>query len=234
MSISIFYYIGYTITVFIPLNLLNGSIPTKYHIMIDKNQIITEHLKNFAPLTDVDIAQAQPFWKTRTIKKGDFFNSQMMVCNDLGLVVKGIFRIYYHDPKSNSDKNLFFFSENQFVVSFRSFISQNPCWYYIEALEDAEVIFISYNDLNNLYEKNANWAKFGRLLAELFFAYAQTRTEEFVFFSHEQRYLRLLEEHPNIIERIPAYHISSFLGITNPSLSRIRKRVKANETAVFA
>jgi CRP-like cAMP-binding protein len=145
--------------------------------------------------------------------------------------VKGIFRIYYHDPKTDTDKNLFFFSENQFVVSFRSFISQNPCLYYIEAMEDSEIVFISYKDLSSLYETYLNWAKFGRLLAELFFAYAQSRTEEFVFFSHEERYKRLLEEHPNIIERIPSYHISSFLGITNPSLSRMRKRLKEHEMA---
>ncbi|WP_432712458.1 hypothetical protein [Pedobacter sp.] len=49
---------------------------------------------------------------------------------------------------------------------------------------------------------------------KLFCAYAQSRTEEFMFFSHEKRFLRLSEEHPNIIERIPTYHISSFLGIT--------------------
>lgn len=199
--------------------------------MSDKNEIVAQHLRSFASLTDKDIAQGQPFWKPRTIKKGDFFNMQSMVCNDLGLVVKGIFRIYYHDPKTDTDKNLFFFSENQFVVLFRSFISQKACWYFIEAMEDSEIVFISYHDLNSLYEANSNWAKFGRLLAELFFSYAQTRTEEFVFFSHEERYLRLLEEHPNIVERIPAYHISSFLGITNPSLSRIRKRIKNAETA---
>lgn len=198
--------------------------------MTKENDIVAQHLRNFAGLNDKDIAQGQAFWKSKIIKKGDFFNMQMMVCNDLGLVVKGIFRIYYHDPKTDKDKNLFFFSENQFVVSFRSFISQKACWYYIEAMEDSEIVFISYKDLNGLYDTNANWGKFGRLLAELFFAYAQTRTEEFVFFSHEERYLRLLEEHPNIIERIPSYHISSFLGITNPSLSRIRKRIKNNET----
>ena len=194
--------------------------------MTDKNEIVSRHLKNFAALTDKDIAESQPFWKARKINKGDFFNMQRMVCNDLGLVVKGIFRIYYHDPKTEDDKNLFFFSENQFVVSFRSFISQSPCWYFIEAMEDSEIVFISYRDLNALYEANPGWAKFGRLLAELFFAYAQSRTEEFMFFSHEERYLRLLEEHPNIVDRIPAYHIASFLGITNPSLSRIRKRIK--------
>jgi CRP-like cAMP-binding protein len=194
--------------------------------MADGSDVVIQHLKNFAPLNDKDISDSQSFWKARKIKKGDFFNMQSMVCNDLGLVVKGIFRIYFHDPDTKEDKNIFFCSENQFVVSFRSFISRNACWYFIEAMEDSEIYFISYHDLHSLYETHPNWGKFGRLLAESFFSIAQTRTEEFIFFSHEQRYLRLLDEHPDIIERIPAYHISSYLGITNPSLSRIRKRIE--------
>ncbi|WP_183562214.1 Crp/Fnr family transcriptional regulator [Mucilaginibacter sp. SP1R1] len=195
--------------------------------MTDRNDIIFQHLRNFAPLNDKDVRDSEQFWMARKMNKGDFFNMQQMVCNDLGLIVKGIFRIYYRDPNTNEDKNVYFFSENQFVVSFRSFVSRNPCWYFIEAMEDSEISFISYKDLSSLYDTHPNWAKFGRLLAESFFNIAQTRTEEFIFFSHEQRYIRLLEQHPHIVERIPAYHISSYLGITNPSLSRIRKRVES-------
>jgi CRP-like cAMP-binding protein len=187
--------------------------------MSDKNNIVFQHLRNFASLNDKDINDSQSFWKVRKINKGDYFNMQSMVCNDLGLIVKGIFRIYFRDPDTKEDKNIFFFSENQFVVSFRSFVSRNPCWYFIEAMEDSEISFISYKDLNSLYETHANWGKFGRLLAELFFTIAQTRTEE------------LLEEHPDIVERIPAYHISSYLGITNPSLSRIRKRIESKSAS---
>jgi len=195
--------------------------------MMDKKELLAEHLRNFAQLSDKDISDSQPYWKARKIKKGDFFNMQNMVCNDLGLVVNGIFRIYYRDPKTKGDQNIFFFSEKQFVVSFRSFVSRNPCWYFIEAMEDSEIFFIAYQDLNSLYESHPNWGKFGRLLAESFFNIAQTRTEELLFFSPEQRYTRLLEAHPAIARRIQAYHISSYLGITNPSLSRIRKRIES-------
>ena len=104
--------------------------------MTAKNDIIFQHLKNFASLNDNDVAVSAPFWKSRKMTKGDFFNMQQMVCNDLGLVVKGIFRIYYHNPDTEQDMNVYFFSENQFLVSFRSFISRNPCWYFIEAMED--------------------------------------------------------------------------------------------------
>ena len=197
--------------------------------MTDKNDRMVQHLRDFAPLSDKDINDSLPFWKARKMNKGDFFNMQSMVCSDLGLIVKGIFRIYFRDPDTAEDKNIFFFSENQFVVSFRSFVSRNPCWYFIEAMEDSEIFFISYQDLNSLYETHPNWGKFGRLLAELFFNIAQTRTEDLLFFSHEQRYVRLLEEHQDIVKRIPAYHISSYLGITNPSLSRIRKRIESKK-----
>lgn len=193
--------------------------------MSEHFETLSKHLINFAALTDKDIAYSRPFWKPRKINKGDFFNMQFMVCNDLGLVVKGIFRIYYVDPDTSEEKNLFFFSENQFLVSFRSFITRKICHYFIQAMEDSEIIYISYKDLTSLYQTQPNWAVFGRLLAELFFTYSQTRTEELLFITHEQRFIRLLDEHPNIINRIPAYHISSYLGITNPSLSRIRKRI---------
>lgn len=194
--------------------------------MSDNFQILNQHLASFAALTDKDINDSQPFWRSRKIARGDFFNTQNVVCNDLGLVVKGIFRVFYNDPVSNEEKNIFFFSERQFIVSFRSFINRYPCRYYIEAMEESEIIYISYRDLSGLYDTHLNWGKFGRLLAELFFNYSQARAEEFLFNSHEERYIKLLEEHPNIIERIPAYHISSYLGITNPSLSRIRKRIQ--------
>ena len=191
----------------------------------DSFEVWRSHLGSFAALPAASIDAARPFWKTRKINKGDFFNIQNVVCNDLGLVVKGIFRIYYADPETGVEKNLYFFSENQFLVSFRSFITRKACHYFIQAMEDAEIVYISFSDLTNLYETNREWAKFGRLLAELFFTYSQTRAEELLFIKHEERYIRLLDEHPNIVNRIPAYHISSYLGITNPSLSRIRKRI---------
>lgn len=194
--------------------------------MSENFEILNQHLANFAALTNKDISDSRSFWRTRKMAKGDFFNMQNVVCNDLGLVVKGIFRIYYNDPVTSEEKNIFFFSENQFIVSFRSFITRYPCYYFIEAMEDAEIIVIAYHDLNSLYDSHPNWGKFGRLLAELFFNYSQARTEEFLFNSPEERYLKMVDEHPNIINRIPAYHISSYLGITNPSLSRIRKRIR--------
>ena len=197
--------------------------------MNENQQALSTVLKNFAGLPDSDIALGLNLWRTRKISKGDFFNMQSFVYTDLALITKGIFRVYYVPPQTTEEKNVFFFSENQFLVSFRSFINQYPCYYYIQALDDAEVISINYNDLQYLYTTPTGWEKFGRLIAELFFNYSQARAEEFLFNTAEERYIKLTNEHPNIVNRIPAYHISSYLGIKNPSLTRIKKRLLAHK-----
>ena len=186
---------------------------------------VSSKLQSFAQLSTDDIEASLPFWRSRKIPVGSFYNRQNVVCKDLGIVTKGIFRVYYYDQHSNEEKNIFFFSEHQFIVSFRSFINQYPCAYYIEALEDAEIMTISYTYLQQLYNSKTSWERFGRLLAEHFFNASQQRTEELLFLTHEERYQQLLTQHPNISNRIPAFHIASYLGIATPSLSRIKKRL---------
>jgi hypothetical protein len=193
--------------------------------MNEKQEMLSEVLKGFADLTTEDVTISLPYWRTRKIAKGEFFNMQSFVCTDLALIVRGIFRVYYIHPKTQEEKNIYFFSEGQFLVSFRSFITQYPCYYFIQALEDAEIISINYKNLQYLYTTPTGWEKFGRLIAELFFNYSQSRAEEFLFNTPEERYLKMMDEHPDIVNRIPAYHISSYLGIKNPSMTRIKKRI---------
>ena len=191
----------------------------------EKELMLKEVIQSVVPLSDKSIAEGGQYWRSRKIKKGDFFNRQNVVCRDLGIVCNGIFRVYYIDPNSNEEKNVFFFSEKQFIVSFRSFIYQYPCNYFIEALEDSEIMYIQYTDLQLLYDRSKDWERFGRLLAERFFNYSQSRAEELLFLTHEERYLLLKREQANIFERIHSYHLASYLGIKMPSLSRIRKRL---------
>lgn len=194
-------------------------------ITTDETYLLRQVIREFSGLTEEDLSVSLAFWHKRKIAKGDFYNKQNVVCKDLGIVVKGMFRVYYYDPKTDEERNIFFFSERQFIVSFRSFIFQYPCVYYIEALEDAEILCLNYPDLQDLYASHKGWEKFGRILAEHFFNHSQGRTEELLFLTHEQRYLNLLQEHPNIVQRVPSFHIASYLGIKNQSLSRIKKRI---------
>jgi len=165
------------------------------------------------------------YWREKAFKKGERFNDYKNVCKELGFVIEGTFRSYIIDPKSGEEKNIFFFSKNGFVTAYKSFVQQIPCEYYTEALTDAAIVCINIFDLQQLYQQSHAWERFGRLTAEMAANVVIERTESFLLKSPEERYLALIETHPELHEKVPLYHISSYLGIQGPSLSRIRKRI---------
>lgn len=188
-------------------------------------EILSYALHQFAGLTADDFELSIPHWKHKSYKKGDFYNQQKTVCKYLSFIIDGTFRSYVVDDKSGVEKNVFLYSQNQFVVTFKSFINQIPCDYHTQALTDSKVISININDLLTLYKQSHKWETFGRLLAQEGFNIAINRVESFVFKTPEERYLDLIKNHPDIFNGVPLYHISSYLGIQGPSLSRIRKRI---------
>lgn len=182
-------------------------------------------LAELSGMSEDAFSLSEKLWQPKQYGKGEFYNEYKNVCKHLGFIVDGIFRTYYIDPVSAEEKNVFFFSPGQIIVSYKSFVTQTPCNYYTQSLTEAGIIYITYDQLTALYKRSHEWEHLGRLIAEMAFNIAMTRAENFMFMSPEQRYLQLTEEHPDIFNRVPLYHIASYLGIQGPSLSRIRKRM---------
>lgn len=182
-------------------------------------------LQQFAGISAEQFELSIPHWNYKSYQKGEYYNHHRTICKDLGFVTSGVFRSYIIDETTGEEKNVFLYSANGFVVSFKSFINQAPCDYHTQALTDSTVIYINIIDLLSLYQQSHQWEKFGRLLAQEAFNVSMSRLEGFLFKSPEQRYLELIEHHPDIFNNVPLYHISSYLGIQGPSLSRIRKRL---------
>lgn len=182
-------------------------------------------LNSLAGLDNKNFDLSSSFWQEKSYKKGEFYNEYKNVCKHLGFILDGVFRTYYLDEKSGEEKNVFFFSANQVVVSYKSFVTQTPCNYYTQSMTDSKILYIHIDHLNKLYKQSHQWEKLGRLIAESAFNISMDRTESFLFQTPEQRYMDLMKQHPTIFNSIPLYHISSYLGIQGPSLSRIRKRI---------
>ncbi|MGN8056672.1 Crp/Fnr family transcriptional regulator [Pedobacter sp. 22163] len=166
-----------------------------------------------------------PHWKVKQYKKGEFYNEYKNVCKHLGFVIHGVFRIYRVNSETGEEKNMLFFTDRQFVASYKSFMSQTACEYYTEAMADSLILYIHIDHLNALYGQSHQWERFGRIVAETAFHEVMTNTEGFLFKTPEDRYREMMEKHPNIFNSVPGYHIASYLGIQGPSLSRIRKRM---------
>jgi CRP-like cAMP-binding protein len=193
--------------------------------MITEIDTLKQALHAFAGLDEDDFQLSDRFWHYKTYRKGEYYNEYKSVCKYLGFITQGVFRSFIIDAKTLQEKNVFLYTVNGFVVTFKSFINKLPCDYHTQAMTDASVVYICVDDLLSLYKRSHKWERFGRLLAQEAFNVSIERTESILFKTPEERYLYLVNNHPNIFDTIPLYHISSYLGIKGPSLSRIRKRI---------
>lgn len=194
-------------------------------MLSSKQEVLHHHLRQFAQLSDADLQRADAYWQVRRMDRHDYFNFQNSVCRQVGFILKGLFRVYYIDPKTEQEHNLYFIPEHAFLTSLKGLLTQTTCPYLIEALEEAELMVIDRDHLQNLYAQSHGWERFGRLLAEQYFMFNQSRSESLLTQSAEERYVDLLNTFPDILNRVSLGHISSYLGIKGPSLSRIRAQV---------
>lgn len=165
---------------------------------------------------------ASCFYKT-TLLKSDFLISEGQICRSLYFLESGCMRGFYNiDGK---DVTQWFGFENNFVTSFRSFTAQVPSVEYIQALEDCVLWTISYEDFKKLLLHHSEIEKFVRLMYEHYYIRLEERYSNAHFKTATERYEDLLQNHPHILQRIPLGHIASYLGISQETLSRIRKKI---------
>lgn len=192
---------------------------------VSPRQLLKQQLQVFAHLSEEDLRLAKDSWTLRAIPRHEFFNFRNSVCQYVGFIVSGLFRVYYVDPATDLEHNVAFIPEGVFLTSLKSLLTQEVCPYYIAALEDAELLVISVGQLHKLYEQSYGWERFGRLLAEQYLVVQQAKAEAMLFQTAEERYMALLAQFPNVTNRVSLGHIASYLGIKGPSLSRIRAQV---------
>lgn len=203
----------------------NPNLPFRMSISTEQSTALAGAMQVFSGMSERDFALSSGYWQVKPYAKGEYFNRKGNICTHLGFIAQGVFRSFTVDGKTGEEKNVFFYSTHGFVVTFKSFVNQIPCDYQTQAMTESLVIYINYQDLIQLYQKSHAWEKFGRLVAQEAFNITMTRIEGFLLKSPEERYLDLVQAHPDIFNSIPLYHISSYLGIQGPSLSRIRKRL---------
>lgn len=180
-------------------------------------------LKQISFLTDEDCQLFEPHLETKILKAKDFFLTEGKICKEIGFVNHGAFRRFY--LSEGKEINMQFVFEQEFVVDYDSFLDGKPTKYFIQAIEDTEIVIFNLNALHHAYQISHSWERFGRMMAEVSFKITTERVESFLFMNGEQRYLNLLKKQPEIFERFPLYHIASYLGLERESLSRLRNKI---------
>lgn len=166
------------------------------------------------------------FWdsfKPASVQKGDFFLTEGQYCNSIALVVKGALYSFYQKEGIEIIEGFCF--EGCFLSDYPSFIKRIPAQKNFKAIENSQLLLISNDELGNLYQKDSKFEKAGRLMAEYLFTQWELKLRETIFFTPTERYIKMLSDKKDILQRVPQYQIASYLNVTPQYLSQIRKNI---------
>lgn len=177
--------------------------------------------ERFVELPDEVWSDLRRPWQLRPVQRGHFLTREGDTERTFLLVVEGVQRVFFQNRAGDEITVAFMYPYDYSGVP-DSFLLQTPSMYTIEALTDGSVLSIDYDTLMILmdqYRELERWA--WRLLAAAG-AGRGKRERELLTLTARERYHRLLEEAPHIIQLVPQKHLASYLGMTPETLSRIR------------
>ncbi len=182
-------------------------------------------VKSLCPrLSGEDLEYLNLGLKINELQPKHFFIHANALQQEIGYVHTGLLRAFYVDENGN-EITVNFIPENRYATHYSAFISRTPSKYYFQCLEPTTLLTLSYEHIQDGYEKYSNIERYGRLVAESVLKSQQKRIESFLFETAEQRYLNFSQENPNLFNRISLSHLSSFLGIERQTLTRIRQKL---------
>jgi CRP-like cAMP-binding protein len=164
------------------------------------------------------------------LAKGSYFLEAGKLSNYYLFLEDGFMRAFAYDT-NGLDISTAFYAAGQVVFEVSSFFNRTRSKENIIALTDCKGWSISYEELNQLFHGMPEFRDFGRHILVKGFATLKERMLSMITESAEERYQSMLQRHPELLQHVPLKHIASYLGITDTSLSRIRKEFSKKSTA---
>jgi len=185
---------------------------------------IKTHIDSVIKLEDNEWSSLIDIIEVMSIRKNEFFLSKNQICDSIAYLNKGTL-IYYQTLDNGNDITTDFAFEGDWVTNNHSRLNNIPSHLNIKAIENSDLLVVKQKDLLDLYDRIPKLEKLGRLLMEHAYVKLVQLSIDLQTLSATDRYLKLLGDYPEIINKVPLYHIANYLGIAPKSLSRIRNAI---------
>jgi len=189
---------------------------------MENRELLHQYIQQTLPIEGEKAREITAKFIRKTLKKGDVFLKEGKVSDEYLFLEEGFMRSYLFDTEGN-EVTVNFFSQTSLVFEVGSFFQRVPSQENIQALADCSGWVLTYNQLNDLFHTIPEFREFGRAVLVKGFIAFKNRTLSMINKTAEQRYEALLKSNPEIFRNAPLKYIASYLGITDTSLSRIRK-----------
>ena len=184
-------------------------------------ELFFKKLREKITLSDKEEQLFKTYITPKKLRRKQYLLQEGDVCKYTAFVEKGILRLYTIGEKGN-EQIVQFALEGWFIADMFSFISGEPATQNIDALEDAELILISKSAEEEILNKIPQYEHFIRLQIQGAYLALQKRLTAMFNLTTEEKYSRLLNSYPDIVQRVPQHMIASYLGLTPETLSRAR------------
>lgn len=181
-----------------------------------------KYLRSIHPLSPPLRDHLEDIVKEKRLVRKDFLLKAGQICGNIYFVEKGLLRSYY--VKDEKEISSGFSKEGEIAVAVDSFLTQTYSQENIQALEDTVVYYISYEELQRIYREYAEFNRIGRILLEKCLLRSTQRVTALWMQKSDDRYDWLVRHYPDLLQRVPAKHLASWLGITEGMLSTIKSK----------
>ncbi|HUH28690.1 Crp/Fnr family transcriptional regulator [Gelidibacter sp.] len=175
-------------------------------------------------ITDEQFEYAKTLFVPKQLGKKRLLLERGNTCIYTTFVGKGLLRSFTIDEKGN-ENILQFAMEGWWVGDLYSFLTDEASEYTIEALEDSQLLLITKPSWDLLLEKVPAFERYFRVLIQNNLIATQRRLMNTMTISAEERYIKLLQDFPDISQRVPQHMIASYIGVTRETLSRLRSQM---------
>ncbi|MFS4416558.1 Crp/Fnr family transcriptional regulator [Maribacter sp. 2307ULW6-5] len=184
---------------------------------------IKKKVRSYTTVDDEPLAMALGAYRAITLRKGERLSRQGDKVNHFYYLERGC--ISYYKMEEDAIKVLEFYTQDVFFTDLIAYVKGTPTDCYLEALEDSTVLAVHKDDAERSFASSHQLERFGRLSMQEAFVKLFNRVDRLNNRSNEERYLRLVQKRPDLLQRVPQYLIASYLGITPVGLSKLRKRL---------
>ena len=151
--------------------------------------------------------------KTKLVQIGD-------VATNVYFVLKGITRRYFYRGRQEIITHLI--KEGGLMGSVISFLTGEPSRYVLETIEPVTAYSISKKDIDELFDSDKKWEKFGRKILTSFFLQTEYHNINMIRYSTRERFINFMKENPDLVLRVPQKYLASYLEIQPETFSRLK------------
>jgi CRP-like cAMP-binding protein len=187
-------------------------------------EALINYLLQFGQLNQQQIDLVKSKAKEVQLKREDYFSEAGKTANQVAFITDGILRVCYYNNKGE-EITRYFIDENNFAVDINSFIYKIPSSEYIQAITDCRLIVFSDYELKELSLTIIGWDDIINQITAKSLIEKVNRICPMLAEDAKSRYLNFLDKFPKLANRIPLSFLASYLGITQSSLSRIRRKI---------